>query len=121
MNGRSHIRSTMTRLRADLVAPLAAYAAVRDCFARTFFFEERGDDGARRTFICAEPLTSFSVAGDVVTMLSEGVESTFRVPRSSVRASLQEWIDGIEVVVGEHASHTPRLFGFIGYRAVEYF
>ncbi len=119
------LRTKSKKLLADTLTPVNSYLKLRDVFACSLLLESSDYHGHENSlsFICCEPIASFEVKGDRVSLrYPDGKEEsqTLNKKRDAVdhldrfRASFQ--------VKDPHAKYINcGLFGYMAYDAVRYF
>src|SRR5687768_5927846 len=119
------LRTTSKKLLADTLTPVNIYLKLRDVFACSLLLESSDYHGHENSlsFICCDPIASFEVSGQDVTMQYPDGKSQ--------RESLQKkgdavaWLDKFRASFQVPDAHKKYincgLFGYIAYDAVRYF
>jgi len=110
---------------ADTVTPVNLYLQLRDRFPNTIMLESSDYHTADNSFsfICAEPISSFVVKGNEVsiTFPDKSVEKKdLTLPTDLVNA-LQEFASSFQVDKQSYDFHYNGLFGYMTYEAVAHF
>src|SRR5687768_59104 len=119
------LRTTSKKLLADTLTPVNIYLKLRDVFACSLLLESSDYHGHENSlsFICCDPIASFEVSAQTVTM---------QFPDGRIqKESLRKKGDAVDHLDKFRASfHVPDqqgkyiycgLFGYISYDAVRYF
>lgn len=119
------LRTTSKKLLADTLTPVNIYLKLRDVFACSLLLESSDYHGHENSlsFICCDPIASFEVAGQNLTMQFPDGKTT--------KETLEKKGDAVDYLDKFRASFTvpePKtkyincgLFGYISYDAVRYF
>jgi anthranilate synthase component I len=119
------LRTTSKKLLADTLTPVNIYLKLRDVFACSLLLESSDYHGHENSlsFICCDPIASFEVSGQALTMEFPDGKTT--------RETLMKKGDAVEYLDKFRASFEVSetrtkyincgLFGYISYDAVRYF
>lgn len=118
------INCSVRRSLADTVTPVSAYLRLRDKFPRSLLLESADYRGSENSFsfICCQPLVTFSVAAGAIAVQREGAERRLAPFSDSreVRPAFESFLASFEIG-GERHSLPNGLFGYMAYDAVRYF
>lgn len=119
------LRTTSKKLLADTLTPVNIYLKLRDVFACSLLLESSDYHGHENSlsFICCDPIASFEVSGQTVTMhFPDG-----RTQKESLR-NKGDAVDHLDRFRASFEIPDPQgkyincgLFGYISYDAVRYF
>lgn len=105
---------------ADTITPVGLYLNLRDQFYNSFLLESsdyHSNENAQ-SFICLEPIASFKVENQQITISGLGLDNISEIKEDSqVVNSLQQFINQFEV----ERDAINGIFGYTGYDAIQYF
>lgn len=119
------LRTTSKKLLADTLTPVNIYLKLRDVFACSLLLESSDYHGHENSlsFICCDPIASFEVAGQTLTMVFPDGK-TSKEPLKK-KGDAIEYLDkfraSFEVPDTKTKYINCGLFGYISYDAVRYF
>src|SRR5690606_22047835 len=113
-------------LLADTLTPVNIYLKLRDVFAASILLESSDYHGHENalSFICCEPIASFSVARGVATVAYPGSSpvKTIIERKGQVTTMLEEFLDSFQPDPDIRSRHPNcGLFGYLAYDSVRYF
>lgn len=119
------LRTTSKKLLADTLTPVNIYLKLRDVFACSLLLESSDYHGHENSlsFICCDPIASFEVDGQQVSILYPDGKSERETlkKRGEAVELLDRFRDSFEVP-DPHAKYIScGLFGYMAYDAVRYF
>jgi anthranilate synthase component I len=116
---------THKKLLADTLTPVSIYLRLRDRYANPIMLESSDYHGQENSFsyICCEPLASFKVENEAVTLQLPGQEpAAYPIQhRAEVLERLAAFRDSFQVAGSDLKLAINGMFGFIAYDAVRYF
>ena len=119
------LRTTSKKLLADTLTPVNIYLKLRDVFACSLLLESSDYHGHENSlsFICCDPIASFEVSGQVLTMeFPDGKTSKETLKQ---KGDAIEYLDKFRASFEVSETKTKYincgLFGYISYDAVRYF
>jgi len=119
------IQTTSRKLLADTLTPVNIYLKLRDVFACSLLLESSDYHSHENSlsFICCDPIASFEVSGQSVTMhFPDGKETRKSLTKKGDAAAfLQQFRASFDVPSPEGKYIHCGLFGYIAYDAVRYF
>lgn len=119
------LQTTSKKLLADTLTPVNIYLKLRDVFACSLLLESSDYHGHENSlsFICCDPIASFEVSGQQVSMLfPDGKKERQRVEKKGDAIEHLEAFRAAFQVAEPHAKYIHcGLFGYIAYDAVRYF
>lgn len=119
------LRTTSKKLLADTLTPVNIYLKLRDVFACSLLLESSDYHGHENSlsFICCDPIASFQVSGQAVTMqYPDGkVRQESLAGKGDAIGYLDEFRSAFEVPAAHTKYVNCGLFGYISYDAVRYF
>lgn len=113
-------------LLADTLTPVNIYLKLRDVFAASILLESSDYHGHENSlsFICCEPMASFSVAQGIATVTYPGsapVKTTIE-QKGQVTNMLEEFLNSFQPDPDIRSRHPNcGLFGYLAYDSVRYF
>lgn len=119
------LRTTSKKLLADTLTPVNIYLKLRDVFACSLLLESSDYHGHENSlsFICCEPIASFEVDGQQVTLQYPDGKTENQVINK--RGEAVEYLDRFRAsfqATDPHAKYINcGLFGYMAYDAVRYF
>ena len=119
------LRTTSKKLLADTLTPVNIYLKLRDVFACSLLLESSDYHGHENSlsFICCDPIASFEVAGQTLTMVFPDGKTTKETLKK--KGDAIEYLDtfraSFEVPDTKTKYINCGLFGYISYDAVRYF
>ncbi|HLT79831.1 MAG TPA: anthranilate synthase component I family protein [Cyclobacteriaceae bacterium] len=113
-------------LLADTLTPVNIYLKLRDVFAASILLESSDYHGHENSlsFICCEPIASFSVANGIATVAYPGSPpaKTTIEQKGQVTTLLEEFLESFEPDPDIRSKHPNcGLFGYMAYDSVRYF
>jgi len=118
------LKTTFIKLIADTFTPVNIYLKLRDQYPGSILLESSENKGLENNFsyICCNPVASFEVSDNEVTINKEGKVLKKSLTKNSVTESLAAFITSFEY---EEVSGVPfktnGLFGYISYEAIPLF
>jgi len=114
------------KLLADTLTPVNIYLKLRDVFAGSILLESSDYHGNENSlsFICCEPIASFTVqTGKVSTRFPDGQsqEIVLDTKNKNLPALLETFKNSFDITASEPRFHSMGLFGYTSYDAVKYF
>lgn len=112
------------KLLADTLTPVNIYLKLRDAFAGSILLESSDYHGHENSlsFICCEPLASFTVTDNVVeTIYPDGVINRHTLTQTGEVTRLLDIFKNSFEVTSSDNKYGSGLFGYITYDAVRYF
>lgn len=119
------LHTTSKKLLADTLTPVNIYLKLRDVFSCSLLLESSDYHGHENSlsFICCDPIASFEVSGQAVTMRFPDGES--RNQSLEKKGDAIEYLEEFRSAFRVPEKHTKYiscgLFGYIAYDAVRYF
>lgn len=119
------LQTTSRKLLADTLTPVNIYLKLRDVFACSLLLESSDYHGHENSlsFICCDPIASFEVSGNEVSMVFPDGKTERRDVKKKGDAirHLEDFRNAFKVP-DSHAKYIHcGLFGYIAYDAVRYF
>lgn len=119
------LRITSKKLLADTLTPVNIYLKLRDVFACSLLLESSDYHGHENSlsFICCDPIASFEVSGQKVTMqYPDGKTQNESLKKKGDAVELLDKFRASFEVADVHKKYINcGLFGYIAYDAVRYF
>lgn len=119
------LRTTSKKLLADTLTPVNIYLKLRDVFACSLLLESSDYHGHENSlsFICCDPIASFEVSGQTVTMqFPDGKKQQETLKKKGDAVDyLDKFRASFEVPDANSKYINCGLFGYIAYDAVRYF
>ncbi len=119
------LKSSFTKMIADVVTPVSIYMKLRDKYANTILLESSDYHAADNSFsyLCCNPIAGFSLKQGKVSMtFPDGSTRSVELKRKKDAVSLLEgFINSFEPQKFDFNFIDNGLFGYITYDAVEYF
>ena len=119
------LRTISKKLLADTLTPVNIYLKLRDVFACSLLLESSDYHGHENSlsFICCDPIASFEVTGQTVTMeFPDGRKVAETLLRKGDAVDhLDRFRSSFEVAEKHTKYISSGLFGYISYDAVRYF
>lgn len=119
------LHATSKKLLADTLTPVNIYLKLRDVFACSLLLESSDYHGHENSlsFICCDPIASFEVSGQAVTMrFPDGKIRNQSVTKKGDAIEYLEEFRSVFHVPEKHSKYIHcGLFGYIAYDAVRYF
>ena len=116
------IKTKTKQKLSDTVTPVGLYLKLRDKFSNSFLLESsdyHGNDN-NFSFICLEPLVSFVVDNNAVTIKGLELDDQFKITEGKqVITKLQQLINLFEIEGNSNVVNG--FFGYTNYDAVQYF
>ena len=113
------------KLLADTITPVSIYLKLRDRYKNPILLESSDYHSSNNTFsyICCEPLATFSVkAGEVTQQFPDGERSTVGVTqKAEVVEHLSAFAASFRTEAADYKFVTNGLFGYMSYDAVQYY
>jgi anthranilate synthase component 1 len=116
--------SNHRKLLADTITPVSIYLRLRDVYAGSIMLESSDYHGNENSFsyICCDPIASFEVTGDQLSVKLPGQElQTKTVNRSTLMPALNEFTSSFDYQTDEKKFVTNGLFGYMTYDSVRFF
>ncbi|WP_163380046.1 anthranilate synthase component I family protein [Cyclobacterium sp. SYSU L10401] len=119
------IKTRYKKLLADTITPVSIYLQIRDRYNNTILLESSDYHGNENSYsyICCEPMASFSlIKGEIRTSLP-GQKTSFRKPdkEEKIMDALRSFSNNFQEDQLDFKFITNGLFGYIQYDAVNYF
>ena len=119
------LKTNFVKLLADVVTPVSVYLKLRDRFANSILLESSDYHGDENSFsyICSNPIASFSVQHGVLEMeFPDGSKTSKKLesPKEAVTA-LSDFLHAFQTDASEFKFISNGLFGYIAYDAVQHF
>jgi anthranilate synthase component 1 len=120
------LQSFHKRLLADTLTPVNIYLKLRDVFAGSILLESSDYHGHENSlsFICCEPIASFSVNNDeVLQVFPDGRREVLKIAaqKKDLPALLENFKNSFDVEKTDGKFNAFGLFGYSTYDAVRYF
>ena len=119
------LRTTSKKLLADTLTPVNIYLKLRDVFACSLLLESSDYHGHENSlsFICCDPIASFEVDGEQVSILyPDGKSERETLKKKGEAVELLDRFRNSFEVPDPHAKYINcGLFGYMAYDAVRYF
>lgn len=119
------LHTTSKKLLADTLTPVNIYLKLRDVFSCSLLLESSDYHGHENSlsFICCDPIASFEVSGQAVTMrFPDGTSRDQSVAKKGDAIGyLEEFRSAFHVAEKQTKYISCGLFGYIAYDAVRYF
>ena len=113
------------KLLADTITPVSIYLKLRDRYKNPILLESSDYHSNNNTFsyICCEPLATFSVkASEVTQQFPDGEKEKIRVgDKAEVVTLLSAFAASFRTEAADYKFVTNGLFGYMGYDAVQYY
>src|SRR5882762_2533383 len=114
------------KLLADTLTPVNIYLKLRDVFAGSILLESSDYHGNENSlsFICCEPIASFTVQHNNVYMRfpdGQSQERTLDPKNKNLPSLLEAFKNSFDISESEPRFHSMGLFGYTSYDAVRYF
>ena len=113
------------KLLADTITPVSIYLKLRDRYQNPILLESSDYHSSNNTFsyICCEPLATFSVKADQITWrFPDGETDTIRVAqKAEVVEQLGAFVASFRTEASDYKFVTNGLFGYMSYDAVQYY
>ncbi len=113
------------KMLADTLTPVGLYLNLRDQFYHAFLLESSDYHGNENkySFVCLDPLASFSFEDSQITTKIGDLSETKRLTsREELMPQLQEFISSFELKQeNDIPAETNGFFGYTAYDAVQYF
>jgi anthranilate synthase component 1 len=116
------IETVTKKFLSDTVTPVGLYLKLRDKFHNSFLLESSDYHGNENnfSFICLDPIASFVVQNETISIKKEGSETTQEITnRKDVISELQKFI--AQFKIQNTSSVSNGIFGYTAYDAVKYF
>lgn len=111
-------------LLADTVTPVSIYLKLRDRYDNPVLLESSDYHSSENSFsfICCQPIASFSVRGGVVRQqFPDGTTSTIKPKKNEIVNLLNRFSQSFQAEPSDFKFITNGLFGYMGYDAVQYY
>jgi anthranilate synthase component 1 len=115
------LKTHSKKILADTLTPVNIYLKLRDVFAGSILLESSDYHGHEnsRSFICCDPIASFTVSGDRATL--EYPDKTVRHETLSEVGQVTHLLEAFKNSFDIEPAQGTGLFGYISYDAVRHF
>lgn len=119
------LKSSYTRMLADVITPVSIYLKLRDKFANSILLESSDYHGAENSYsyVCCNPIANFSLKNQRLFLTFPGKLQEERLldkPGQAIDA-LNDFMNAFDVETNGFKFITNGLFGYVAYDAVQYF